>query len=222
MLSILWPLKGCIGSAEDKKTQTRSAPVLQSGRNKKEKKNMKKFVKWVSTGLLAAAFLSSNLATTAQAGEKGPTIVDIALAVNAETGEFSKLIAALQATGLDKALDGKRQFTVFAPTDAAFTALEEMLEEAGITPDLATLTNILLYHVAPGNRPAEDVVASTKIRMLNKQFAAVEIGDPVNGLGVFVGGAEVLAVDIFASNGVIHIIDKVLLPPPPAKPGKKK
>jgi uncharacterized surface protein with fasciclin (FAS1) repeats len=188
---------------------------------------MKKYVKWVSTGLLAAAFLSSNLATTAQAGEKGPTIVDIALAVNAATatdenpGEFSTLIAALDAAGLVSALDGKRQFTVFAPTDAAFAKLGLNAENIG-TLDIDFLTNVLLYHVAPGNRPAEDVVESTKIRMLNKQFAAVEIGEPVNGLGVYVGGSEILDVDIFASNGVIHIVDSVLLPPTPTKPGKKK
>ncbi|WP_169980135.1 fasciclin domain-containing protein [Tautonia rosea] len=138
---------------------------------------------------------------------KGPTIVDIAIAVNEETGEFSTLIAALDAAGLVETLDGRRQFTVFAPTDAAFEKLGLNAGNIGTLP-VEALTNILLYHVSPGERFAEDVVSSTRIRTLNKGFTF----PAVTAEGVFINQSKILAVDIDASNGVIHVIDTVLLP----------
>jgi uncharacterized surface protein with fasciclin (FAS1) repeats len=144
----------------------------------------------------------------AQAATSQKTIVGIALEVNAATGEFSTLIAALQSAGLVDALNGKRQFTVFAPTDAAFADIGLNASNIGTVLDKATLTNILLYHVAPGERFAADVVTSSRVRMLNKSFAFVEVNDE----GAFIDGAKIIATDIDASNGVIHIVDSVLLP----------
>jgi len=157
--------------------------------------------------LMLAVLFSAFMPTAVQAKAKGATIVDVALSVNAESGEFSTLIAALQSAGLVGALDGKGQFTVFAPTDAAFAKLGLNAENIG-TLDKATLRNILLYHVARGARYAEDVADSSRIRMLNRGFTFVT----VSGSSVFINDAQILAVDVKASNGVIHVIDTVLLP----------
>jgi uncharacterized surface protein with fasciclin (FAS1) repeats len=135
------------------------------------------------------------------------TLVDVALAVNADTGEFSTLIAALQAAGLVDALAGNGQLTVFAPTDAAFA-------DAGFNPDNigevdpAVLTDILLYHVAKGRRLAEDVVSSTQIRMLNRDFTAISLMDG----NAYIDEAMIIDTDIPADNGVIHVVDGVLMP----------
>lgn len=137
----------------------------------------------------------------------GPTIVEVALAVNAETGEFSTLIAALQAADLVDALNRKGKFTVFAPTDAAFAELGLDAGNVGALPR-ETLTNILLYHVARGNRLSQSVVGADQMRMLNGQFTDVSATDA----GVFVDEAQIVTVDVLAGNGVIHIIDGVLLP----------
>ena len=135
------------------------------------------------------------------------SLVDVALAVNAESGEFSTLIAAVLATGLDVILSGNGQKTVFAPTDAAFAALDLNAENIGEL-DTATLTGILSYHVAKGRRAAEDVVRSEQIRMLNREFTSISVTDE----GAFIDGARIVMTDVFADNGVIHVIDAVLLP----------
>ncbi len=165
------------------------------------------FLPVVMVTLMLAVLFSAFMPTAVQAKAKGATIVDVALSVNAESGEFSTLIAALQSAGLVGALDGKGQFTVFAPTDAAFAKLGLNAENIG-TLDKATLRNILLYHVARGARYAEDVADSSRIRMLNRGFTFVT----VSGSSVFINDAQILAVDVKASNGVIHVIDTVLLP----------
>jgi uncharacterized surface protein with fasciclin (FAS1) repeats len=146
-------------------------------------------------------------APMAKADQERTSIVDVALAVNAETGEFSTLIAAVVAADLVATLDGNRQFTVFAPTDAAFAELGLDASNIGSLPKQA-LTNILLYHVAPGNRPAEDVVMSSQVRTLAKKFLKVS----VTADGAYVNNAMIVLPDVFADNGVIHVIDKVLLP----------
>ena len=136
----------------------------------------------------------------------GPTIFEI---VDADDGEFDILQAALEETGLDAVLDSDDdQFTVFAPTDAAFEAL---LADLGITaadllanPDLA---DILLYHVTEGRRYSESVVNVDEIEMLNGDELDVD-GTVLND-----GQASIVVTDIEASNGVIHVIDGVLLPP---------
>lgn len=161
---------------------------------------MKKLMIAVVLAVLVALF-------AAPAAAQQPTIVEIALAVNAESGEFSTLIAALSSAGLVDALNGKGQFTVFAPTDAAFAKLGLDASNIG-SLDKTTLTNILLYHVARGNRPASDVVSANRIRMMNKGFTFVSVNDE----GAFINSSKIVTTDIFASNGVIHIIDTVLMP----------
>jgi uncharacterized surface protein with fasciclin (FAS1) repeats len=159
-------------------------------------------------GLLAASLILAAFAAPVSAARPNAdgTIVDTAIAVNAQSGEFSTLIAAVQAAGLVDTLDGRRQFTVFAPTDAAFAKLGLNAGNIATALPTDTLRNILLYHVAPGKRLAADVLASTKVRMLNKQFAAVDASAGT------IDGAPIIATDIQVSNGVIHVVSDVLLP----------
>ena len=135
-----------------------------------------------------------------------PTIAAIA----ASNDDFETLVAALDAAGLVGTFDGNRQYTVFAPTDAAFEAL---LADLGLTAgellaDTELLTAVLLYHVTPGDRNSTGVVNSGQVRMLNGQTADVTIS---GGLP-FIDEAQIIDPDIVASNGRIHVIDAVLLP----------
>ena len=147
--------------------------------------------------------------TTTEAPAEPGTIVDVAV----ESGEFPTLVAALQATGLDEVLAGDGPFTVFAPTEDAFAAA---LDALGITAedllaDTETLTSILTYHVVAANAPAEVVVTLDGQDVETVNGATVLV--TVDGENVMVNDANVVAVDILASNGVIHVIDSVLLPP---------
>ena len=156
-----------------------------------------------------AALLVLAVAAPAAARNQGPSIVDTAIAVNASTGEFDHLIAAVVRADLVSTLDGNRQFTVFAPTDAAFDDLFDALGVTGVDDiPVATLRAVLLYHVAPGERFAADVVSSSRIRTVSKGF----LRPSVSGGNVYVTDAQVIAADIDVSNGVIHVIDRVLLP----------
>ncbi len=160
--------------------------------------------------LLATAAIAAGLAAApVQAREPGPTIVETAIAVNAQTGEFDHLIEAVVAAGLVDTLNGNRQFTVFAPTDAAFEALFDTLGVDGIS-DIppATLRAVLLHHVAPGERFSGAVVGSTRVRLLDRSFAYPS----VRGGNAYIDDARIIAPDIDVSNGVIHVIDAVLLP----------
>ncbi len=137
------------------------------------------------------------------------TIVDVAVAAD----DFNTLVAAVQAAGLVEALSGEDELTVFAPTDEAFAAA---LEALGLTADelLAdtdTLTEILTYHVVAGEVMAADVVGLDGQSVETLNGASVEIS--VDGETVMVNEATVVTADVDASNGVIHIIDAVLLPP---------
>ena len=167
----------------------------------------------LTVGLIATiafAFTSTAQARKGRTANRdaSSTIVGTAVVVNQQTGEFSTLIAAVSTAGLVPALDGKRQFTVFAPTDAAFAKLG--LNSTNIVElPKAALTDILLYHVAPGNRLAEDVVTAEQIRMLNGDFTKIT----VNTNGAFIDQSKIVATDVKCSNGVIHVIDTVLLPP---------
>ncbi len=165
---------------------------------------------------LLAALLAVGLvaAPAAGASERGPredlgSIVDVALAINAETGEFDTLIAAVVGAGLVDALAAPDVKTVFAPTDEAFAALG--LDETNIVDALGveTLTDILLYHVAPGAKSARAIVqrGGGTLRTLNGQTATLAVGE-----GVTINDANVIATDVFANNGIIHVIDGVLLP----------
>jgi transforming growth factor-beta-induced protein len=130
-------------------------------------------------------------------------IVDIAV----EDGRFTTLVAAVEAAGLVEALKGEGPLTVFAPTDEAFAALPEGTVEA-LLADIPTLTDILLYHVAEGKFMASDIVELNNAMTLNGQYVDIKVEDGK----VMIDNAQVIITDIEASNGVIHVIDAVILP----------
>jgi uncharacterized surface protein with fasciclin (FAS1) repeats len=172
-------------------------------------KTVYKFVLVLSIAIVAFG----SFAPSAQAAPQRTTIVDVALAENARSGEFSILIAALQAAdpAVINTLSGNGQFTVFAPTDAAFIALLDELDlTAGeLLSNQALVTQVLLYHVARGNRDSAEVLASSRIRTLSGGFLLQDSGVLTDANG---RTSNIIAVDIKASNGVIHIIDRVVLP----------
>lgn len=147
---------------------------------------------------------------TAQAGnhKNSNTIVDVA----ASAGQFGTLLAAAKAAGLAEALAGEGPLTVFAPTDEAFAALPDGTVENLLKPENKDqLVSILSYHVAPARLKASDVVSLNEVETLNGGAPTVS----VNGSRVKINDANIIKVDVAASNGIIHVIDKVLLPPAP-------
>jgi uncharacterized surface protein with fasciclin (FAS1) repeats len=128
-------------------------------------------------------------------------IVDTAVAA----GNFKTLATALQAAGLVDTLKGKGPFTVFAPTDAAFAKIPKADLDA-LLKDKAKLTAVLTYHVVPGKVMAKDVKAGMVKTVQGGSLTVATAG------GVTVDGAKVSATDIVADNGVIHVIDSVVLP----------
>jgi transforming growth factor-beta-induced protein len=164
------------------------------------------FASILAVVLLAAAFAPS----AAFAQEAEPSIVDIAV----ENEGFSTLVAAVQAAGLADTLAGEGPYTVFAPTNEAFAALFAELAPLGITPaDLLAneelLTSVLLYHVAPGELYSPEVIATGTLTMADGNVATAYL----DGGTAYINGARISNVDIHASNGVIHVIDEVILPP---------
>ena len=156
--------------------------------------------------LVAAATLAVSLATgTAHAADKD--IVDTAVAA----GDFKTLAAALTAAGLVDTLKGPGPFTVFAPTDAAFDALPAGTVEKLLKPENKDqLTAVLTYHVVSGKVMAADIVKMSEAKTVNG--ASLKIS--TTGEKVIINDtAKVAKTDIAASNGVIHVIDTVLLPP---------
>ena len=150
--------------------------------------------------LLTAA--TSFVATAAVAGEKD--IVDTAV----EAGSFSTLVAAVQAAGLVDTLKGDGPFTVFAPTDEAFAALPEGTVETLLKPEnIEQLTAILTYHVVPGKVMSGDLSDDMMATTVQGSDIMIDLDN-----GVMVNEASVVTADISTSNGVIHVIDKVILP----------
>jgi len=148
----------------------------------------------------AASFVAATLiAAPAMADD----IVDIAVAA----GTFNTLVAAVQAAGLVDTLKGEGPFTVFAPTDEAFAALPEGTVES-LLNDIPTLTAILTYHVVPGRVMSGDLSEGLTAATANGAEITITLAD-----GPKVNGANIVAADIEASNGVIHVIDAVILPP---------
>ncbi len=174
--------------------------------------NRKSFIAAAAAVLVSFAFAGA----PAEAGpkSKGANIVDVAIALNAKgpyAGQFDTLIAAVLAAdpAVLQRLTAKRQSTVFAPTDAAFEALGLTPANIGTALDEATLTQILLYHVANGRRDSNDVLASDQLRTLQGGFLKQSAGRLTDNLG---RQATIIAVDVPASNGIIHAIDAVVLP----------
>ncbi len=126
-----------------------------------------------------------------------------------EAGSFKTLLTAVKAAGLVETLQGKGPFTVFAPTDAAFAALPAGTLE-GLLKDPAALKKILLYHVVSGAVTADKVVGLTSATSVEGSPIAISVKD---GTVYLNDSAKVVTPDVMASNGVIHVIDKVILPP---------
>jgi uncharacterized surface protein with fasciclin (FAS1) repeats len=153
---------------------------------------------------IAALALATGLAFAGQQAsyEAQSDIVDTAVAA----GSFETLVTAVQAAGLVDTLKGDGPFTVFAPTDAAFAALPEGTLEA-LLADKEALTRVLTYHVVPGKVMAADVVKLDSATTVQGQSVRIDTSS-----GVKVNDANVVQADIVTSNGVIHVIDRVILP----------
>jgi len=172
----------------------------------------------VAAGVATLAFLGlagSALGASVPAGvntdrltqqEATADIVDTAIAA----GSFDTLVAAVQAAGLEATLRGPGPFTVFAPTDAAFAALPAGTIDALLADPSGALTDILLYHVVAGSVPAADVVGLTSAVTVGGETISIEV---VGGGVVLNGTVNVTATDVMATNGIIHVIDAVLMPP---------
>jgi uncharacterized surface protein with fasciclin (FAS1) repeats len=152
-----------------------------------------------------ACFAAPSFAAESMSTEKTTgTVVDVA----ASNADFSTLVAAVKAAGLVDTLNGAGPFTVFAPTNAAFAKLPAGTVESLLMPEnKAKLTAILTYHVVPGAVKAADVAGLTQATTVNGKAVKIDASN-----GVKIDGATVVKTDIMASNGVIHVIDTVLMP----------
>lgn len=162
------------------------------------------FIRFTAVAIAAVAMVAGSTSVRAQ---QPKDIVDTAVAA----GSFKTLAAALQAAGLVETLKGKGPFTVFAPTDAAFAKLPKGTVEDLLKPEnKAKLVAILTYHVVPGSVMAAQVVTMNgkEAKTVNGQSVKISVA----GSAVKVDAANVVTTDIKASNGVIHVIDSVILP----------
>ena len=157
-----------------------------------------------------AVLVPPTLASATRPAAPSPTIVEKAIEVNASgpyAGSFDVLLClATEYPDIVSTLSQRGQYTVFAPTDGAFGELGLTADNCKAYQDAnaAAVKNILLYHVAVGRRDAAQVIASTEIRMLNGQFAAVA--------GATIDGQNIIVTDVAATNGIIHAVDGVLVP----------
>ena len=158
--------------------------------------------------LMAVATLAAGAALAAPSAADAQMNEDDIVTVAVKAGSFTTLAAALEAAGLVETLQGEGPFTVFAPTDEAFAKLPAGTVEA-LLADKEALTRILTYHVVAGEVTSDQVVNLTSAQTVSGITAPIE----VKMGSVYVGGAKVVTADVQASNGVIHIIDTVMLPP---------
>lgn len=161
---------------------------------------------------LKATAATAMLVVIAACGQRdtGDDIVDVA----ASNPDFSTLVAAIQAAGLVETLKGPGPFTVFAPTNAAFAALPAGTLDSLLLPENRDqLVAILTYHVVPGAVTSDQIIGQ-RIEVGTVQGKTVRVVGTTNKLGVSVrvNDANVTTADLIATNGVIHVIDKVLLP----------
>ena len=152
--------------------------------------------------LVVAAALAVAVVPAVGRADTHKDIVDTAVAA----GSFKTLAAALTAAGLVDTLKGAGPFTVFAPTDEAFAKIPKADLDA-LLKDKAKLTKVLTYHVVPGKVMAADVVKLKQAKTVEGQMVKIDASS-----GVKINGASVVKADVGASNGVIHVIDSVLLP----------
>ena len=123
-----------------------------------------------------------------------------------KAGSFKTLVTAVQAAGLAQTLSSPGPFTVFAPTDEAFARLPAGTVE-NLLKDKAKLTAVLTYHVVAGRHPAADVITKSSLQTVQGQSIRIDARD-----GVKVNDARVIAPDVLTDNGIIHVIDRVILP----------
>lgn len=173
----------------------------------------KPFVTLGLAGLLTVALVApAAAARPADAGSNRPTIVSRALDINASTGEFSTLLSlATQYPDIVQALSGRQQLTLFAPTDQAFANLFAFLGTLGVEPgDLTAdqIKTVLLYHVTAGRWSGDRLAGQSSITMLSGESASVNWSG-----GLTINDSNVVVADVPASNGFIHAIDAVLVPP---------
>lgn len=162
---------------------------------------MKTITRWTMAAVAAVTLITAPQIVRAQQKD----IVDTAVAA----GSFKTLAAALQAAGLVETLKGAGPFTVFAPTDAAFAKLPAGTVESLLRPEnKARLIAVLTYHVVPGSVMAADVVKLSEAKTVNGQSVTIKTA----GGQVMLDNARVTQTDIRAKNGVIHVIDSVILP----------
>jgi uncharacterized surface protein with fasciclin (FAS1) repeats len=153
--------------------------------------------------MILAASAAAFFGTAAFADNHGMDIVDTAAA----NGNFTTLLAAAEAAGLVETLKGEGPFTVFAPTDEAFAALPEGTVD-GLLADPEALAAILTYHVIPGEVMSSDLTEGMTATTVN----GADVTFTLEG-GPMINGANIIQPDVDASNGVIHVIDAVILPP---------
>ena len=183
---------------------SKSLNLQVSKQFKQEKENILKFK--FSAVILTVAVMMAMVVMPATAGNaEKKDIVDTAVGA----GSFNTLVTAVKAAGLVETLKGKGPFTVFAPTDEAFAKLPAGTVEA-LLKDKAKLAKILTYHVVAGNVMAKDVVTMNGKDVKTVQGGSVKI--TVKGGKVMVDNANVVKTDIECTNGVIHVIDTVIMP----------
>jgi len=156
-------------------------------------------------GLAAVALApaAANARVDAAAAAAKPNLVETAVAA----GKFTTLVSLVKQAGLAETLSGKGPYTVFAPTDAAFKKVPKKTLKA-LGKDKAMLKAVLLYHVASGRLAAKRVVERSSIKTLNGKRVKIH----VRGENVFVNRSKVVTADVRASNGIIHVINRVLIP----------
>lgn len=159
----------------------------------------------ISILMILALVFSLNTMVLADGHGGAADVVDVAI----EADDFNTLVTAIQEAELVEALKGEGPFTVFAPTDAAFADLPEGVLD-GLLADKEELANVLLYHVVSGKVMAEDVLE------MNREMVPTLLGEEIEISimygKVYINDAQVITKDIEASNGVIHVIDTVLVP----------
>jgi len=183
------------------KTKNYKADKFTYPENLKNRRNSMKKNHFSIILLAVTFFIFGTVQMNASSSEK--TIVETAI----DAGMFNTLVTAVKTAGLVETLSGEGPFTVFAPTDDAFAKLPEGTVEA-LLNDVEKLTSILTYHVVAGKVMASDVVNMTSAKTVNGQSLTITVKDG----NVMVDNAKVIKTDIVCSNGVIHVIDTVVLP----------